>query len=140
MFSITDLMTPSPITLYGKDTLYDAKIAMIKNKIRHIPIINTKREFIGLITQRDVLSHCVSSLAELSERELKKIECSILIEDIMVTDVFVAQQNETEILDAVQHLHQYKHGCLPVLAGQKLIGIVTDNDFLRLTVQLLEKK
>ena len=45
---------------------------------------------------------------------------------------------ETSLREAAQLLYDHKYGCLPVLKGRKLVGIITEADFLRLAIALLD--
>jgi len=44
---------------------------------------------------------------------------------------------EAPLLDAVRTLHRTKFGSLPVLREEHLVGILTDNDVLRVFIDLL---
>ena len=45
---------------------------------------------------------------------------------------------DTGLRDAAQVLLRHKYGCLPVVEGQRLVGMITEADFLRLTIHLLD--
>ncbi|MBT5231490.1 MAG: CBS domain-containing protein [Methylococcales bacterium] len=139
MYTIDEIMTTDVFTLYQSDNLFEARQLMEKEKIRHLPILNSADQFVGLITNRDILAAAVSVLADMTEREKIDIESSIQIQDIMSKDIFVANEN-VEIMEASQHLVDHKHGCLPVVNGTKnLVGIITETDFVRLAANLLEQ-
>ena len=139
MYTIDEIMTTDVFTLYQSDNLFEARQLMEKEKIRHLPILNSADQFVGLITNRDILAAAVSVLADMTEREKIDIESSIQIQDIMSKHIFVANEN-VEIMEASQHLVDHKHGCLPVVNGTKnLVGIITETDFVRLAANLLEQ-
>jgi CBS domain-containing protein len=47
---------------------------------------------------------------------------------------------ETSIKEAMSKMHTHKIGCLPVVKGKDLVGIITEMDFLRITSRLLERQ
>ena len=67
----------------------------------------------------------------------KKKSNPILVGDIMQTDVRTVAP-DTLLREAAEILYRNKYGCLPVLDGDnKLVGIITEADFLRLAIALL---
>ena len=56
----------------------------------------------------------------------------------MQTDV-VTIHPDTDLVTALEILVKNKYGCLPVVADKKLVGIVTEADFLSLTYSLLSQ-
>ena len=46
---------------------------------------------------------------------------------------------ETSIIEAMNKMRMHRIGCLPVVKGKELVGIITEMDFLRITSRLLER-
>ena len=133
MIYVSDLMTSRVFTLRRTDTLQDVRSLMQLAKIRHIPVTEDG----DLLTHRDLLGYAVSHLAEINREEQEEIESSILVGDIMQTDVRTVAP-DTLLREAAEILYRNKYGCLPVLDGDnKLVGIITEADFLRLAIALL---
>ena len=65
MLKVNDLMTTELFTLSESDNLKMARSLMDLQRIRHIPIVNDNREFIGLVTHRDILRATISQLADI---------------------------------------------------------------------------
>ncbi|CCH47545.1 CBS domain-containing protein [Pseudodesulfovibrio piezophilus] len=137
MLKIKDLMTHPVFSLKENDSLYSARSLMALQRIRHIPIVTVDNNFAGLITHRDILSATISQLAELDPETQKEIDAGIPIREVMQTDIATVN-GETTLRDAAQTILNHKYGCLPVIENRKLIGIVTEADFLRLTINLME--
>ena len=132
MIYVSDLMTSRVFTLRRTDTLQDVRSLMQLAKIRHIPVTEDGDRFVGLLTHRDLLGY-----AEINREEQEEIESSILVGDIMQTDVRTVAP-DTLLREAAEILYRNKYGCLPVLDGDnKLVGIITEADFLRLAIALL---
>lgn len=137
MIYVSDLMTDTVFTLQATDSLGDVRSLMQLAKIRHTPVADDEGNFLGLISHRDLLACTISRLAEIDEAEQAEIDTAIMVKDIMRRDV-VCVAPTTLLREAAQLLYDEKYGCLPVLEGRKLVGILTEADFLRLTIALLD--
>jgi len=137
MLYVGELMTSKVFTLLKSDSLSDVRALMDLARIRHIPVTDGEKHFLGLVTHRDLLECAVSHLADIKREERNEIESAILVGDIMRTDV-TTTTTDALLADAAQILYRNKYGCLPVLDDRKiLVCIVTEADFLRLAIALL---
>ncbi|PKN09574.1 MAG: hypothetical protein CVU73_01075 [Deltaproteobacteria bacterium HGW-Deltaproteobacteria-8] len=137
MFKISELMTSPVYSLRETDTLQSARVLMDQKRIRHVPITTGNNIFRGLITNRDVLANTISHLADIDQATQNEIDAGIPLQEIMRTDVRTVSSQDS-VKDAANILYNNKYGCLPVVDDGKLVGIVTEADFLQLTIQLLE--
>ena len=137
MLTISDLMIRKVFTLKRNDTLRDARSLMSLVRVRHIPIVDSDDIFCGLLTHRDILAATISRLAGVDEDLQNELDAGIPIKEIMQTDILTVSEN-LPLRQAAQLLLDHKYGCLPVLERGKLVGIVTEADFLRLTISLLD--
>jgi CBS domain-containing membrane protein len=137
MLKVADLMTPEVFTLSAEDTLQSARQLMLLQRIRHVPIVDGEECFIGLLTHRDLLSATISHLAEVDPETQEEIDAGIPIKEIMRTDVVVVSSN-LPLRDAASILLNHKYGCLPVVDAGRLTGIITEADFLKLTISLMD--
>lgn len=137
MTTVGELMTDTVFTLQPTDTLSDARSLMHLAKIRHTPVTDDDGNFEGLISNRDLLACTISRLAEIDEDVQAEIDTAIRVTDVMRRDV-VCVTRETTLRDAAQMLYDHKFGCLPVLEGRKLIGILTEADYLRLAIAMYD--
>jgi CBS domain-containing protein len=130
-------MTKDVFTLNQLESLSAAKDLMDLARIRHIPIVDDQGKFVGLLTHRDILAATISGLAGIDRETQDEIESGIPIREIMQTDV-VTVGAELSLKEAARLLLEEKYGCLPVVCEEKLCGIITEADFLRLTIDLME--
>ncbi len=137
MFTVSDIMSSPVFSLSKMDSMFDVRELMSMANIRHIPVTDEKGNFEGLVTHRDLLVHTVSKLADISAKEQNELEKGIVIREIMRTDVCCISPDKS-LKEAASILYKHKYGCLPVTASDKLVGILTEADFLRLTISLLE--
>ncbi len=132
MITIDELMTSDPFTLSENDLLDDARNIMTEKHIRHIPVTNSDKHLLGLVTQRDVLEATVPGSEQQSNKE------GIKLSDIMIRNVSVIHQSDS-VRQAAIYLQAHKYGCLPVVSDDGLVGIITDSDFIDIAINLLEQ-
>lgn len=137
MLHVQDLMSTNLFTLKKSDSLMAAKSLMELARIRHIPVVEKDNVFVGILTHRDILSSTLSKLADVEKDVQDEIEASIPVSEIMRDDV-IAIDPKTKLRDAAELLLNHKYGCLPVVEKDKLVGIITEADFLRMTIQLMD--
>ena len=138
MLKVKDIMTTEVFVLHSTQTLELVRSLMRIKHVRHVPIVDQDNSFVGLITHRDLLAQTISHLAEVDEDEQEYLDRHIHIMNIMKTDVLTVDP-EMDVCSAITLLLDNKYGCLPVVSGGKLVGIVTEADFLNLTLELLRK-
>lgn len=134
---VRDLMTTDVLTLNVHETLGLVEEVMRLGRVRHLPVIGSQRQVVGIVTHRDLLDAQASSLAGLDRREDKAFKRTIPVVDVMTRDV-VTVPPETTVLEAAQILQSNRIGCLPVVDRGRLVGIVTEADFLDLLIRLLQ--
>jgi CBS domain-containing membrane protein len=138
MVTIEEVMSVNPVTLSHFNSLADARQLMQQKGFRHIPIVGDDGELLGLVSQRDVLSHGNDSQSLVDDEELNKLESGTLIADIMTTSLTTIMPH-LKVENAAKIMHKYKFGCLPVVDKKnRLKGIITNHDFVEITIQLLE--
>jgi CBS domain-containing membrane protein len=139
MLKVKDIMTKNVFVLYANETLDIVRSLMEIKHVRHVPIVDTKGRFVGLITHRDLLSMTVSRLAGIDENVQDDLDRHIPISKVMQKNIITADP-ELDVSKAIAILLKNQVGCLPVVSKKKLIGIVTEADFLAFTYSLLKKK
>ena len=134
MFSIEAIMSTNLITVPPSATIAEARTLMHENRIHHIPVVNGD-ELVGLITLTNVLAATDSFLRDPQNRIHAN---EIGIADAMVTDVATVDINAS-LRSAALFLEKHAIGCLPVMDEDKLVGIITDTDFVAVAINLLEQ-
>ena len=134
MFSIEAIMSTNLITESPSATLAEARSLMHEHRIHHIPVVDDE-QIVGLITLTNVLAATDSFLRDDGTRIHAD---EIGIKDAMVTDVATVDINAS-LRHAALFLEKHKIGCLPVLDDDKLVGIITDTDFVAVAINLLEQ-
>lgn len=120
---VANLMTSSPITIAPSDKLSAAKAAMDAGKFRRLPVIEGGK-LIGILTERDIREH---------SGYLDATRVTAVMRSPVVT---VAPSDSVEKAARLMLKHQI--GGLPVMDGEKLIGIVTASDLLKALLSVVE--
>ena len=128
---VEEIMTRKVITIKSSDTLYKAQGLMVKNSIRHLPVVQGK-ELEGIITESDIRGAFVqntngsSKITVLDPKQMK-------VADFMTRDPQIVQP-DTNIEDAALLIYKNKIGSLPVVDDEKLVGIISILDMLGLFI------
>lgn len=135
--TVSDLMTRDLFTLLEDDNVTVADEMMKWRNFRHIPVVNDQNEIVGIITNRDILKISVSALAGISERDQRYIHNKLKAKDVMQSKIITVPEN-TSLFAAAKILTTNKIGCLPIISKGKLVGIVTEADFVKFFIKKVE--
>lgn len=127
---VRDLMTPNVVTVRLGDTVATAYQLMLDNRFRHLIVIDDERDLIGLLTHRDLLRHSLIERTGLPLSFQKDVMQRIRVEEVMTSEVETAEPGQL-LQTAAQVMYENKYGCLPVVEGSRVVGILTEADFVR---------
>lgn len=134
---VGDLMTQDVESVSATDSARVAYDLMDEKHIRHLPVLNDD-EVVGLLSERDLLRNALNNTAELPLSAQREYLEGLSIEEIM-TSVPYTVEPDTDLQEAGRMLLEYKFSCLPVTEGNTLVGIITESDFVRHLVGMLEE-
>ena len=126
---VRDLMTIRPITIPASMPVVEARRTMQERLIRHLLVVDGD-ELIGIVTDRDIRSNMPSPATSLSVWELNHLLSRLTAGEVMTTNVIVVEPDRPAAAAAALLLSE-KIGALPVMEGSRLVGIVTETDFVR---------
>jgi CBS domain-containing protein/gamma-glutamyl:cysteine ligase YbdK (ATP-grasp superfamily) len=125
-FMSTDLFTVQP------DDLIDlAASVMDWRHIRHVPVEDEAGRLVGLVSHRGLLHLLTNRIGE------KEIGVTT-VKEVMVPNPFTVSPS-TPTLEAIEIMRKHRIGCLPVVEGDQLLGIVTSYDFLDASARLFKE-
>jgi len=125
---VRDIMVKEVATLDVNDELSLANDIMRLGRIRHLPVVDGAR-LVGIISERDLFRSSLAQALGYETKTTRELMKSLRIKDVMVTKVITVSP-ETDLKTAVQMMVDHKIGCLPVVEGDRLIGLVTETDIL----------
>jgi len=131
-------MTDVVETLRVGDTLAMARRQIERSGIHHLPVIDADEHVIGLITYHRVLEAEIGR-GQASVDSGGELGRNVLVETVMEKDVLTVDA-ETSAAEAARLLNNNKFGSLPVTKDEKLVGIITAADFVRVAMRFLEKE
>ena len=107
-------------TIGAEKTIYDAVKTLVEKNIGSLLVLDEKGAIAGIITERDILKQCNQCLESFSETK---------VGDVMTKNLIVASPDDD--LDYVENImtqNRVRH--LPVIANQKLEGIISIGDLV----------
>ncbi|HOE16534.1 MAG TPA: CBS domain-containing protein [Syntrophorhabdaceae bacterium] len=123
---VKDIMVYNVITIPADTYVLDAERIMESHKIGRLPVLE-KGKLVGLVTKDDLLKASPSSTTPFNQRQLFYLMSKLTVKEIMKTKVVTITPDQT-VEKAVALAQKNRVGCLPVVEGDKVIGIVTTND------------
>lgn len=125
----TELITVTPDTPLTK-----AKKLIEEKKISHLLVVDKKGKFTGIVSDRDVKQSWASPATALSVHELNYLLDQLTAGHIMTTTPITVSPGTT-IERAAHLMQQHRISALPVMEGDKLVGIITRTDVMALLLQ-----
>jgi CBS domain-containing membrane protein len=110
-------------------SLVTADEIMRLGRIRHIVAVDEDGSLAGVLSQRDLfLGGLLRALGYGSHAKSRALEM-LVVKEAMVADA-VTTTPDTPLSKAAATMLEQKIGCLPVVEGGKLVGIITESDFV----------
>ncbi len=132
---VGERMSHPVIPLSPETPVHDA-LAMFKNEhIRRAPVMKAGK-LIGIISQTDLLNASPSPVSTLSIWELNYLLSKITVKHVMTKKVLTIDE-DTPIEEAARIMADNKIGGLPVMRGQKVVGIITETDLFKIFLELM---
>jgi CBS domain-containing protein len=134
--TVDDVMTRRLVTVTETDRLADAEQAMLRLRVRHLPVVDREGTLVGLVSHGDLL-HAASSPLSDRETDRNSVISRVQVGKIMQREVLTVQRGDA-LVEAGKLMWESKVSCLPVVDPYgALLGIITEADFIALAVELL---
>ncbi len=129
---VEQYMTTSLFTVHEDESVEMVAFLMDRRQIRHVLVEDGKHRLVGIVSYRSLIRLMADSVN-------RKAEDAPPVKMIMERDP-ISVAPETPTLDAIDLMRRHKVSCLPVVNGGKLVGIVTERDFMPIAYELLEDR
>ena len=126
---VKDIMAKEVSTLGRNDTLDLADDVMSLERIRHLPVLDEAR-VVGVVSQRDLFRSALATALGYGEKAQKMLLRTIRVKEVM-SEPAITISPEATVKEATHLMIDKRIGCLPVVEGHTLVGIVTETDILR---------
>jgi CBS domain-containing protein len=129
---VRNVMTADPTTLKRNDKLTLADDIMRLGRVRHLPVVDDDGQTLaGIVTQRDLFRDALAQALGYGKHAQRQLLDSLVVKDVMATEV-VTIRPDASLAYAARVLTERKIGCLPVVENGRLVGILTEGDFVAL--------
>jgi CBS domain-containing protein len=130
---VRDVMTKDVATLGRNDKLAVADDVMRLGRIRHMPVIDEDGALAGIVSQRDLFHSGLLRALGYGTHAKDQALGLLALKEAMKTDV-VTVTPDAPLSEAAKIMLERKIGCLVVVEGKKLVGILTESDFVKLAL------
>jgi acetoin utilization protein AcuB len=133
---VKNRMSKPVITVEPDMPIMDALNLMKTKQIRRTPVVNSNGNLIGIISDKDLLNAGPSDATSLSVWEINYLVGKITVKKVMTKDVLTVNEN-TPIEEAARIMVDNKVGGLPVMSGNKIVGVITESDLFKVLLELM---
>jgi CBS domain-containing protein len=126
---VRDVMSSEITTLHRNDKLSIADDLMRLERIRHLPVLDDEGAVTGIVSQRDLFRSALARALGYGEHAQQRLLDQLLVKEVMTNDPVCIAPDAT-LAEAAQTMLERKIGCLLVVEGGRLAGILTEADFV----------
>jgi CBS domain-containing protein len=127
---VRDLMSWDVVTVLPATDTEAAWDLMSDRQLRHLIVVDRDGDLVGVVSHRDLLRHGLIEQVDLPRYLERELLAGTTVRDVMVQEVLTADP-EQDLAEAARNLFDNKIGCLPVVEGSRIVGILTESDFVR---------
>lgn len=128
---VEEFMTTDLFTVRKDDILEFVANLLDWRKIRYLPVEDDQKHLIGLITMRQLLREYSKTEEKTNDTGAKTVS------DVMIQNPITIHP-EASIMEAMAIMKDQQIGCLPVVKNSRLVGIITEGNFMNITIRLLK--
>jgi acetoin utilization protein AcuB len=125
-----------PVIAITRDMpIHDALALFKKEKIRRAPVLKDGK-LVGIISDKDLLNASPSQATSLSVWEMNYMLSKITVKAVMTRKVLTVQA-DTPVEEAARLMADNKIGGVPVMKGDKVVGMITETDLFKIFLELM---
>ncbi len=132
---IASVMTKNPVFARLEMTVTDANELMTREKVSKLPVLDKAGRVVGIFTRKDLMRTTPSQATSLDMFEITYLLSKLKLEKAMTKPAVCVQEDEV-VEEAARIMAEKDIGCLPVLRGSFLTGIVTKDDLFHAFVRM----
>lgn len=131
LLRVKDVMSREVQVVKRNDQLSVADTLMKQGRIRHLPVLDEDGLVCAVVSQRDLFRGALLRALGYGARAEDTMLRQVPVKEAMSAEIHTIGPDAT-VADAARIMVERKIGCLPVVEGEKLVGIVTETDFVKL--------
>jgi acetoin utilization protein AcuB len=137
-----DRMTRRLHAVRPLDSIQHAREIMVAHRLNQLPVL-ADGQLVGIITDRD-LRDAFPSVFESSARFAPQRPAAstdpkeIHVEEVMTANVLTLRPQDS-LIDAARLMRRERVGAVPIVDGQRVVGLLTRSDILDAFVALADK-
>jgi acetoin utilization protein AcuB len=124
------------MTIPPDTNLQKAKEIIDEKQINHLLVVEKNGDLIGIVSDRDIKQSSASSATALSVHELNYLLTQLTVEPIMAKKIITISPGTT-IERAALIMQENRINALPVIEDEKLVGIITSTDVMRVLLRAI---
>jgi acetoin utilization protein AcuB len=133
---VKDRMTQHPITVHEDTPISKALELMRRENVRRFPVVDDDGKMVGIVLEKDLLYASPSPATTLSLFEIHTLLAKVTVGSVMTRDVITISE-EAPLEEAARIMADNDIGGLPVMRGDRLVGIITETDIFKTFLELL---
>ncbi len=132
---ITSVMSKDLITVHEADPVSKVRQLIEQHHVHHVPVVKGY-SLIGIVSWTDIMRISFGEFGNQDGKQLDTIlDHTYKMVDVMVSDPIKLQVSGT-VREAARILSEGNYHALPIVEGDKLVGIVTSTDLLKFLAEL----
>lgn len=125
-----------PVISVSTEAPINEVLAMFKKeRIRRAPVLKNGK-LVGIVSEKDLLNAAPSSATTLSIWEMNYLISKVKVKDVMTKKVITVDR-DTPIEEAARIMADKKIGGMPVLDGDRVVGMITETDLFKVFLELM---
>jgi acetoin utilization protein AcuB len=117
---VVERMARNPVTVTEQTTAEQALEIMVERKIRHLPVLEQGENLVGIVSEKDLL----------------RTGEDVPVARVMTSDVITVTEYAA-LEEAARIMVDHRVSSLPVMRGNRLVGIITETDLFKVFLELL---
>ncbi len=130
---VRDCMTVDPTTVGPRDSLQKVIELLRRRDIRSVPVIEGGK-LVGIVSDRDIRQVAPAYPLFRDEEEIRRYTEKLAVTAAMTADPMTISP-DAPLVQAAKVLETYRISSLPVVDGEKLVGMISVMDLLRAFVE-----
>ncbi len=133
---VKDRMSRNPVTISPDTSVSEALNLMRQSRVRRMPVLDKHGRLVGIVSEKDLLYASPSPATSLNVYEIGYLLSKLKVKEIMARDV-VTVTEDAPLEEAARIMADNGIGGLPVMAGNRLVGIITETDIFKVLLEMM---